>query len=176
MTIYTIGHSNIALEKFLALLEQHEIRFLADIRRFPASRKHPHFNGPALKKSLEEKEIAYGHFEALGGRRPKKKGESENTAWTVQSFQNYADYMETPEFQAAARQLMKTAERERTAIMCAEALYFRCHRRLAADYLTFKGIEVLHIQSGGKLLTHELTPFARIRNGRLTYPGQKNLL
>jgi uncharacterized protein (DUF488 family) len=170
-TIWTIGHSNRDLASFLALLTAESIGLLADVRRFPASRKFPQFNGDALEGSLAGVNILYRHFPALGGRRNKRLEDSPNTAWRVASFNAYADHMRSDEFQEALNLLMQLAAERRTAIMCAEALPWQCHRRIIADALIARGWTVLDIMGSGKPRVHQLTEFARVRAGRVTYPG-----
>ncbi len=170
--VFTIGHSNLPLEQFLALLTRHGIEALVDIRRFPGSRKHPHFNEKALAAALREAGIAYHWMEALGGRRPKTKGSvSPNAGLENESFRNYADYMATEAFRQAAEKLLAIAGRKRTAIMCAESVYWRCHRRLVSDYLAANGTAVQHIFSSGELRPHQPTPTARFAAGHVTLRG-----
>jgi uncharacterized protein (DUF488 family) len=169
MTIYTIGHSTRTIEDFIALLQAHGIVHLGDIRTVPKSRRHPHFAGEALARSLSEAGIAYRHFGALGGLR-KPRADSRNTAWRHEGFRGYADYMETPAFEQARDALIAWAERP-TAVMCAEALWWQCHRRLLADVLTARGIDVRHIMSASTVAPHELTEFARVETGNVRYPG-----
>ncbi|MGH7200566.1 MAG: DUF488 family protein, partial [Planctomycetaceae bacterium] len=168
-TIWTIGHSNRGAAEFLGLLTGEEIELLVDVRRFPGSRTHPQFNADALQQSLADAGIKYRHMEALGGRRSARRPDSPNTAWRVESFNAYADHMLTPEFQAALEQLEDRAKRERTVITCAEAVPWRCHRRLIADALTARGWTVRNLMSAGRVAPHTLTPFARVENGRVTY-------
>lgn len=171
-TIWTVGHSNRDVESFLQLLSDQSIALLADVRRFPASRKHPHFNGDALHDALGAAGIAYRHFPALGGRRSERRPDSPNTAWRVESFNAYADHMQTNEFTSALTTLIELAGRQRTAIMCAEALPWRCHRRLIADALTARDWTVLDIIGSGQVRPHRLTPFAEVRDGQVIYPGE----
>lgn len=175
MTIYTIGHSTRPLAEFLALLEAHRITQLADIRTVPRSRRHPHFAGDALAASLPAAGVAYRHFPGLGGLR-KPRADSRNTAWRVEGFRGYADYMETPEFARALDDLLTWANVERrTVIMCAEAVWWRCHRQLVADALVARGVEVRHITSENSASVHTLTAFARLTDQRLSYPGLDSL-
>lgn len=172
--IWTLGHSNLEWAQFLELLTQNKVQLLVDVRRFPGSRKYPHFNKDAMIKSLEDAGIEYIHMEALGGRRSPLKN-SINTAWKNKAFQGYADYMNTMEFQNAAENVMKMTDMKRTAIMCSEAVWWSCHRSLIADYFKWKGVEVLHIV-GKKVTPHPYTSPARIRNGVLEYsPDQLTL-
>lgn len=168
-TLWTIGHSTHSFEEFAALLEKAGIERVVDVRSVPRSRHVPQFNRESLEKSLPSQGIEYIHMKSLGGwRKPDK--DSINTGWRSAGFRGYADYMQTGEFAAAASELTRLAEEKRTAIMCAEAVPFRCHRSLIADYLKVHGIEVLHIYPDGRIETHELKPFAVVREGRVTYP------
>jgi uncharacterized protein (DUF488 family) len=175
LAVLIIGHSNHPLELFLALLAQHRVEALADIRRFPGSRKHPHFNRDSLAAALEESGVEYHWLEALGGRRPKQRDESPNLGLENQGFRNYADYMLTDEFREGVGKLLGVARRKRTAIMCAEGLFWQCHRRLVGDYLAANGVAVQHIMPGGELRPHTLTPGAVVEGGRVTYPSEKSL-
>ena len=172
-TIYTIGHSTRDLAEFSRVLQEHEIRLLEDIRAFPMSRRHPHFNREHLELWLPEIGCDYVWEEDLGGRRKKQipREESPNIALRNDSFRNYADYMLSEKFQAAAARLIERAEKQRTAIMCAELLYFRCHRMLVSDYLVSRGHTVLHIQDEKPPREHALTKDARIVDGKLVYRG-----
>lgn len=170
-TIWTIGHSNRSLDEFLGLLSGEKIELLADIRRFPASRAHPHFNAEALAAALAERNIIYQHFAGLGGRRDTRLPDSPNTAWRVDSFNRYADYMTTPPFRAGLQALTKLAESRRTAIMCSEAVPWRCHRRLVADALIAAGWQVRDILGKVPAKPHELTPFAHVEADRISYPA-----
>ena len=163
------------MEAFLPLLTGHGIQFLVDVRRFPSSRRYPHFGKEALERSLEEHQIGYMHFPELGGKRLPRP-DSPNSAWQNQQFRGYADYMESPEFQRAIEHLVNFAKRERTAIMCAEALWWQCHRGLVADYLKANGATVLHILSATKTEAHPYTKPARIIDGKLSYaPAEQPL-
>lgn len=168
--IYTVGHSTRSIDDVLALLEAQRIKLLVDVRQFPQSRRMPQFNRDALAASLARHEIGYEHFQALGGRR-KPSTDSINAAWREEGFRGYADYMQTDQFTAALECLMSRAGAQRTAIMCAEALYWRCHRRLIADALLARGWTVLHIQNAEKVEPHQLPSFARIEGVRVTYPA-----
>jgi uncharacterized protein (DUF488 family) len=174
VTIFTIGHSIRPLPEFLRLLDAHNIVQLADVRTVPKSRRHPHFAREALQISLPEKGIAYRHFPTLGGLR-KPRPDSRNNAWRVDGFRGYADYMETPEFEAGLQDLVEWArlagDDRRTAVMCAEAVWWRCHRQLIADALVARGIEVRHISTASSAPVHTLTDFARLNKQRVTYPG-----
>jgi uncharacterized protein (DUF488 family) len=174
--IRTIGHSNLPIERFVELLVQHRIEALADIRRFPSSRKHPHFNRESLAASLRGKNIGYEWFEELGGRRPASvETASPNEGLRNHSFRNYADYMLTPPFQQGIDKLLALAQDGSTAIMCAEGLWWQCHRRLVSDYLLANGQAVEHIFPNGQAKPHALTPEARSAAGRVTYPPSKTL-
>ena len=175
MKIYTIGHSTRALEDFTAMLEAAGIACIADVRRFPRSRRHPHFNGDALARSLAEAGILYRHFEALGGRRGKAPAQpSANTLWREEPFRNYADYAETEEFRTALAALKSLATERPVAIMCAEAVWWRCHRRIIADYLIAQGNEVVHILEKNKLEPATLTPGAAPQpDGSVLYAGKE---
>ena len=190
--IYTIGHSTRSLEEFLALLKAHGISHLADIRTIPRSRRHPHFAGEALSRSLEDAGTVYGHFPGLGGLR-KPRANSSNVAWRHEGFRGYADYMETAEFAAALDELLAFGAGQggatrvpsrggaprvargggvpRVVVMCAEAVFWRCHRQLVADALVARGVDVRHIVSAAAPTPHTLTSFARIVDGRVTYRG-----
>jgi uncharacterized protein (DUF488 family) len=174
ITIYTLGHSTRQLDEFIALLNAHGIRQLVDIRSIPRSRRHPHFSSDALAASLQDAAIVYRHSPQLGGLR-KPRRDSRNTAWRVEGFRGYADYMETEAFRAALDELVAIARDRPTAIMCAEAVWWRCHRQLVADALVARGITVRHIttQSGGSTGAaapeHTLTDFAQVADGFVTY-------
>ena len=168
--IYTIGHSTHTAEAFLGLLQAHGIRRLADIRTVPRSRRHPHFERDALDAFLQLHGIAYRHFPDLGGLR-KPRADSINTAWRVEGFRGYADYMETPSFRAGVDKLLQFADRDYTSVMCAESVWWQCHRRLLADALVVQGVGVYHILSSAAPKPHELSEFARVVDGRLSYPG-----
>jgi uncharacterized protein (DUF488 family) len=167
--IWTIGHSTRQNDNFIAALETHGIKLLADVRALPGSRRYPQFNKEELAESLSERGIRYEHFPELGGRR-KPKPASKNTAWRNASFRGYADYMETEEFRAGVERLVDLANRiGPTAIMCAEAVWWHCHRALISDYLKARGIEVTHILDEKKAQPHPFTSAARIVNGALSY-------
>jgi uncharacterized protein (DUF488 family) len=166
--IYTIGHSTHTLEEFMAMLKSFNVELLADIRSFPGSRKFPHFNRENLPASLAENNIEYIHLKNLGGRR-KVNPDSCNTGWRVAAFRGYADYMETESFNIAIEQLEKIASQKRVAYMCAEAVWWRCHRSLVSDYLKNEGWTVLHIMDVGKSTEHPYTAPAKILNGKLNY-------
>jgi uncharacterized protein (DUF488 family) len=169
-TIYTIGHSTRTIEQFLELLKAHGIQQIVDVRTVPKSRHNPQFGKEALAASLEQAGIAYTHLEKLGGLRHTSKA-SVNLGWQNESFRGFADYMATLEFQAGLDELTALAEKKTVAIMCAEAVPWRCHRSLIADALTTQGWQVLHIQSRKTASPHELTPFLKVQDGKLTYPA-----
>ena len=166
--IFSVGHSNRPFDMFRELLEGQGIRTLVDVRAIPASRRHPHFAKEALRKELAQVGVQYVWMPELGGRRRGTK-DSRHVAWQVAAFRAYADYMETPEFAEALGKLMQEAEAAPTAYMCAEALWWQCHRRLVSDALVAKGWEVLHIGSGAKVTAHELPDFARVEDGAVVY-------
>ena len=172
--IWTIGHSTRRLEEFLGLIRAERIELLADVRRYPASRMHPHFNAAALALSLTAAGLRYEAYPELGGRRSPRV-DSTNTRWRTASFRGYADYMETPAFNAALARLMADATESRTAIMCAEAPWWRCHRALIADALKARGVEVLHIMGEGKLIVHPYTSAASVVDGELYYGPSRDL-
>jgi len=170
MQIFTVGHSTRPIEDFVALLAAHGVEQLIDIRTIPRSRTNPQFNRDTLPKTLQRVGIAYEHMPALGGLRHARP-DSPNTAWRNPSFRGYADYMQTPEFAAAAAQLVEIAQGKQTAIMCAEAVPWRCHRSLVADALIARGIPVEDILSATRRSPHKLTPFAKVEGTRVWYPG-----
>lgn len=171
-SIWTIGHSTRSAEEFLALLNSFHISLLADIRRYPGSRRYPHFNKETLEASIVKAGIQYIHLEQLGGRRTPRK-DSVNTAWRNAAFKGYADYMETAEFIKAAGMLEDVASRQKTAIMCSEAVWWRCHRSLVSDFLKMRGWTVIHITGLGKSTEHPYTSPARLVQGRLLYDGEQ---
>ncbi len=173
--VLTIGHSNHPLDRFLALVARHGVEALVDIRRFPGSRKHPHFNRDSLAAALEQSGVEYHWLEDLGGRRPKRREQSPNLGLENRGFRNYADYMLTAEFREGVEKLLEVARQKRTAIMCAEGLFWQCHRRLVSDFLAANGVTVQHIMPSGELRPHRLTSGAVIEGGRVTYPGEKSL-
>jgi uncharacterized protein (DUF488 family) len=170
-TIYTIGHSTHEIGAFIALLQAHGIETLTDIRTIPKSRHNPQYGQDALKASLGEHRIAYLYMEDLGGLRRARK-DSPNGGWRNSSFRGYADYMQTEEFREALESLIETGQERRTAIMCAEAVPWRCHRSLVADALTVRHIAVLDIMPDGRVSPHRLTPFARVEGTAITYPPE----
>lgn len=175
-TLYTIGHSTHSAAEFAGLLEHHGIRFLVDVRSHPGSRKFQHFNAERMALWLPEHGIVYCPMKSLGGRR-KPDRDSVNSAWQNEGFRGFADYMQRPEFALALDDLLKIATRRRTAIMCAEAVPWRCHRNLISDALVLlRGTEVRHITGRGEPRPHVPTPFASVENGKLIYPpGQPEL-
>ena len=192
MVIYTIGHSTRSLDEFVGLLRAHGISGIADIRTVPKSRRHPHFSAEALGVSLPLIGVSYRHFPGLGGLR-KPRRDSRNSAWRHEGFRGYADYMETGEFRDALADLTSWAddagperlgphlerradlsrrpERPNVAIMCAESVWWRCHRQLTADALVARGVDVRHITGTGPAAAHKLTEFARVADGEVRYPG-----
>ena len=174
-TVYTIGHSTRSADEFLALLGAHGVRKLVDVRTIPRSRHNPQFNTDALTATLSTSGIGYVHMPSLGGlRRPKP--DSVNAGWRNVSFRGYADYMQTPAFAAAIDDLIGIAEAQPTAVMCAEAVPWRCHRSLIADALFVRGIAAAEIVSATRTTPHALTPFARVVGTRITYPAEGLLL
>ena len=165
-----IGHSTRSIDDFLALLAAHAIERLVDVRTIPQSRRHPHFGQASLARSLATAGVGYTHLRALGGLR-KPRPDSINTAWRHPSFRGYADYMQTPAFAEALDELVTIGARERAAIMCAEAVPWRCHRQLVADALVARGIEAREIESATRTRAHALTSWAHVQDGRVTYPG-----
>jgi uncharacterized protein (DUF488 family) len=170
LSIYTIGHSNRTLDDFIGLLSHHLINVLVDVRHFPGSRRLPHFNKTALQNALDAAGIRYEHLVDLGGRRPTHP-DSHNLAWRNESFRGYADHMETSPFAAAIEHLLEIAHQDRTAIMCSEAVWWRCHRSMIADYLKSHGTQVIHILGPTSLQEHPYTSAARIIDGELSYRG-----
>jgi uncharacterized protein (DUF488 family) len=167
--VFTIGHSTRSIEAFIKLLESNGVRRLVDIRAIPKSRRNPQFSTAALAAALRAAGIDYVHLKALGGlRRPRK--DSVNLGWRNASFRGYADYMQTPEFEAAIGWAMELGFEEPTALMCAEALPWRCHRSLVADALLARGVEVQEIISSAAPKAHQLTPLARVEGTQITYP------
>jgi uncharacterized protein (DUF488 family) len=167
-TIYTVGHSTLALADFLSLIEAHGVQTIADVRRFPMSRRHPQFNRDTLDAALRAAGGKYFWLPELGGRR-RPRPDSSNTAWRNESFRGYADYMETATFAAAAQRLEEIAAANVTAILCAEAVWWRCHRSLIADYLTVRGYAVCHILDPRTAESHRYTQPARVVDGKLSY-------
>lgn len=168
--IWTVGHSTRSGEEFGQILGAHRIKTLVDVRSFPGSRRYPHFSKSNLAESLGQIGIEYRHAPLLGGRRQPKK-DSLNTAWQNASFRAYADYMETEDFKSGLQALLELAEASPTTIMCAEAVWWRCHRSLISDYLKAGGHEVIHIIDEKKTEEHPYTSVARIIDGELSYRG-----
>jgi uncharacterized protein (DUF488 family) len=175
MTVSTIGHSTHPVEEFIHILEAHGIRRLVDVRTIPRSRHNPQFNLESLSTSLHKAGIDYRHLPGLGGlRRPSK--DSINTGWRNASFRGYADYMQSPEFSASLNNLIELASQVPTAIMCAEAVPWRCHRSLIADALVARGIPAMEIMSATKSQPHALTLFAKVQGQQVTYPAKASSL
>jgi uncharacterized protein (DUF488 family) len=173
--IFTVGHSTLPIERFIALLQTYGIERLVDIRTMPRSRHNPQFNDTALAGSLTAQRIEYVHIPALGGRRHARK-DSPNTGWRNAGFRGYADYMQTEAFRDALKALIHMNRQRRIAIMCAEAVPWRCHRSLVADALGVRGMPVVEILSESSYRMHKLTPFAQVEGGRITYPPQQAAL
>lgn len=170
--LLTIGHGERTLDAFLELIDDFEIAVLADIRRFPGSRRHPQFNREALAQALSRHGVRYVWFEALGGRRRSPKGAvSPNAGLRNSAFRSYADYMQTDAFRGALEDLLDLAVQERTAVMCSETLFWRCHRRLLSDLLFARGVTVKHILGKNQLRDHQLTPSAHVRESVVEYPA-----
>ena len=169
-TIYTVGHSTRTTRELLELLRAQGVEQVVDVRTIPRSRHNPQFNRLALSRSLHAAKLRYRHLKALGGLRHARAG-SINRGWRNASFRGFADYMQTDDFAAGLARLLQISKRHPTAIMCAEAVPWRCHRSLIADALTVAGWRVLHIQSRGTPRSHRRTPFLRVRGGTLLYPA-----
>ena len=169
--LWTVGHSTRSLEELVLLLGSFEVNVLADIRTVPRSRKNPQFNLDALPQSLAAQGLEYAHLGRLGGLRHARK-DSINTGWRNENFRGYADYTLTPEFEAGLTELRALLGRGRVAIMCADAVPWRCHRSLVADVVTVRGAEVAHIMAEGRANRHVLTSFAKVDGERVTYPGE----
>src|SRR5262249_3059578 len=175
MRIWTIGHSTREIDGFISLLKENEIKLLVDVRAFPGSKRYPQFNKETLAESLNARGIHYEHFPELGGKR-KSVPDSRNTAWRNASFRGYADYMETEQFRKGIERLLDVAaEAGPTVIMCAEAVWWRCHRSLISDYLKARGLEVLHILGANKVEPHPYTSASRVVNGELSYAADSLL-
>lgn len=170
-TLYTIGHSTRSLDDLIAALQAHDIKTLIDIRAFPMSRRLPHFNRESLEEALPTSGIAYVWEKRLGGRRKKTRENSPNIALRNDSFRNYADYMLTDEFKTAINDVIALADQKRTAIMCAERVYFQCHRMLVSDWLSLHGHEVLHIDAAGPTRPHKPLSEARLQDDDVIYDG-----
>ncbi|HEY1802231.1 MAG TPA: DUF488 domain-containing protein [Terriglobales bacterium] len=172
-TLYTIGHSTRTLDDLIETLQAHSIQLLVDIRAFPMSRRLPHFNRESLEKALPEAHIQYAWMKELGGHRKKIRDDSPNTALRNASFRNYADYMLTEEFERAMGDLVRMAEESKTAYMCAERVYFRCHRMMVSDWLVAHGHAVFHIDGLKPPKAHALMPEGRMEKGKLIYKGDR---
>jgi len=168
--ILTIGHSTHPIEKLIEMLQAHGVERLIDVRAIPKSRRNPQFNRDELERTIPAAGVEYRHMPELGGLRHPKK-DSINSAWKNDSFRGYADYMQTPEFERAIEELIAASKDPQIAVMCAESVPWRCHRSLIADALVARGIPVEHIMSASSRKLHTFTPFARIENERVTYPG-----
>ena len=174
-TIYTIGHSTRTGEEFITILQSFKIELLADIRTYPGSKRYPHFNKETLEQTLRDKKIIYQHFPELGGRRKPSK-DSGNTAWKNDAFRGYADHMETADFKLGIKKLEAVASQHRTAYMCSEAVWWRCHRSMISDHLKWKGWTVLHIMNENKSEEHPYTSPAKIIDGKLSYREDQQAL
>lgn len=170
--IFTVGHSTHPLDEFVRLLQSFSIDLVADVRNFPGSKRYPHFNRELLENSLANNNIGYEHFKDLGGRR-KPVQLSHNTRWRNAAFRGYADYMETENFKESVLQLQKLAEKQTVAYMCAEAVWWSCHRSLISDYLKIRGWKIVNIMAVGKADQHPFTSAARIVDGQLRYDEEE---
>lgn len=168
--LWTAGHSIRPIKDFLALLAVAEIELLADVRRFPGSRRHPQFNQEALAASMADAGIEYRHLPGLGGRRTKRLPSSPNAAWRVESFNAYADHVQSTEFAEALAELIALAQEKRTVVVCSEALPHKCHRRIISDVLVARGWQVRHLLSPQRIEEHHMTPFAKVTGRSVTYP------
>ncbi len=168
-TVLTVGHSDRPLEEFLRLLKAHGATLVVDVRKMPGSRRNPQFGPDTLPQALRQAGIEYMHMPGLGGLR-RRRPDSPNTGWKNASFQGYADYMLTPEFQRSLQELLERADGERAALMCAEAVPWRCHRSLIADALVVRGVAVEHILGASRTQPHVLRPWARVQGTRILYP------
>lgn len=174
---FSLGHSTRSLEDFVAILRDTQVLGIADVRRFPASRRHPHFNRESLEASLPAAGIAYRHFPALGGRRGGARPDSPNGWWEIEAFRNYADHALTPEFRHALDELREFGNAQPVAVVCAEALWWRCHRRLVSDNLLAAGESVVHLLERGKSEPATLSEGARVQlDGRVLYPPEAEQL
>ena len=167
-TIWTIGHSTRPFDEFVAMLRSFDIELVADVRNYPGSRKYPQYNQDNLQTALPQHGIQYVHFKNLGGRR-KPNPDSKNTAWRHMAFRGYADYMQTTDFKEGIEELENMAAKQRTAYMCSEAVWWRCHRSMMSDYLKAHGWQVMHIMNVAKAEEHPYTSPAKIINGELSY-------
>lgn len=173
--IYTIGHSTRSGDEFLSILRSFKIELLADIRTYPGSNRYPHFNKEYLQQILPREKIIYQHFPELGGRRKPLK-DSRNDAWKNDAFRGYADHMESADFTQGIKKLAEEASQYKTAYMCSEAVWWRCHRSLVSDYLKWKGWEVMHIMNENKSEEHPYTSPAKIVDGQLSYQKEPKAL
>ncbi|MGC1676667.1 MAG: DUF488 domain-containing protein [Candidatus Binataceae bacterium] len=169
--VFTIGHSTHPIERFLELLGQHRIATLADVRSYPSSRKWPQFNQEPLSESMKRAGVGYQWMKLLGGRRHSKRADSPHGAWQHPAFRSYADYTDGADFAVGLAELIELATAARTAYMCSEGLWWRCHRRIISDHLVVRGWRVEHIMPTGKLSAHELSSFARVAEGKIIYDG-----
>lgn len=169
--LYTIGHSTRSFDQFVEILQSFQIKAIADVRLIPKSRRYPHFADTYLQSHLPERGITYVSFKSLGGRRRPRK-DSINTGWRNASFRGYADFMQAPLFEQALEELIDQAREQPTAIMCAEAVPWRCHRSLIADALLVRGWGVIDITGPSKGSPNKMTPFAQVAGNRVTYPGE----
>jgi uncharacterized protein (DUF488 family) len=170
-TVLTIGHSTRSIEEFISLLQAHRVTRVVDVRTVPRSRHNPQFNKTSLPKSLKKVGIGYVHLPGLGGLR-RARPDSINMGWRNASFRGYADYMQTPEFETSLQELIDLAEEDRIALMCAEAVPWRCHRSLIADALLARGLLSQHIMSLTRREVHTLTPFAKVNGAKIVYPSR----
>ena len=170
LRVWTVGHSTRSAEEFNSILIANQIGCLVDVRSFPGSRRYPHFNKLELRENLETAGILYEHVPELGGRRWPSK-DSKNTNWQNASFRAYADHTASPEFEKGIKELLRLAQAHQTVVMCAEALWWRCHRSLIADFLKAQAVEVIHIVDARKTELHPYTSAARIVDGKLSYEG-----
>jgi len=168
--IYTVGHSTHSLDELVTMLRAHGVERLVDVRTIPRSRHNPQFNRETLSKAMNNRQLSYRHLKALGGLRHARP-DSTNTAWRNASFRGFADYMQTPQFAEALDNLIALSQEKPTAIMCAEAVPWRCHRSLIADALAARGFEVQDIMSASSAKLHRLTPFAKLKGQQVTYPA-----
>jgi uncharacterized protein (DUF488 family) len=174
--VFTIGHSTRPIEEFIGLLQAHAVSRIVDVRTIPRSRHNPQFNQDSLPDSLKKAGLGYVHMPGLGGLRHAKRGSIKNAAWRNASFRGYADHMQTPEFEQKLEELIQLAKQEQIAIMCAEAVPWRCHRSLIADALLVRGIRTEDIMGRTRRTIHTLTAFAKFRGKALTYPAEHSEL
>lgn len=175
--LLTVGHSTRSIEEFLTLIEAHDVTCVADVRRFPGSRRHPHFGREALSETLRAAGVEYVWMPALGGRRSRPKGQpTAPSGWRVAAFAAYADHMNAPDFREAIATLLDAATARPTAVLCAEAFPYRCHRRLIADFAELHGVPVEHILTPARRERHRVTPFARQQGDRILYDVQAPLV